>query len=258
MSGTLEMVDMSDKKVFVVMMTRNEDDIIGYNLEYLQTQHIDHFYIANNLSTDNTSTILSDLSRKYNNITVISDDEETYLQDQKMNKFIDTCYDMGADYILPIDSDEKWYSKIYGKTLGQAVKQFDEPTVFGVELIDFLPDEDQVIVGSPFDEIKNVRCWYPSIPKVGYTSQRRSVLAMGNHNVFGHTGPIIRTVIGAYQYQYRSWDHFLKKVRNNMTSIKEHPNRFMGTHWRRLIEMNDEELREEWISIVRSDKYKVY
>lgn len=248
---------MLDKKVFVVMMTKNEDDIIGYNLEYLQTQDIDHFYIANNLSTDNTSTILNDLSTKYNNMTVIEDNEEAYFQDEKMNRFINTCYDMGADYILPIDSDEKWYSKVYGKTIGQAVKQFDKPTIFGVDLIDFLPDRDQVIYGNPFEEIKNVRCWYPSSPKVGYTSQRGSVLAMGNHDVYGHDGNVNRTILGAYQYQYRSWSHFLKKVRNNMNSINKHPNKHMGVHWRRLIEMNEEELKEEWSRIVGSETYKV-
>ena len=62
-------------KIFAVMMVKDEIDIIGYNIEYLQTQNIDHIFVANNLSTDGTREKLLELSEQYNNITVFDDNE---------------------------------------------------------------------------------------------------------------------------------------------------------------------------------------
>lgn len=245
-------------KVFVVMMVKNEDDIIGHNIEYLQTQGIDHFYIANNLSTDNTSTILNKLKTKYSNITLIDDNEEIYFQSEKMTGWMNECYKMGADYILPIDSDEKWYSKIHGKTISEAVRQYQSPSIFGVELIDFVPDKNQVVNENPFDVIDNVRYGYPSQPKVAFTKQEGVIIANGNHEILHHRGERISTVLGAYHYQYRSKEHFLKKVRQNMTSIKNHPNQYIGTHWASMVNMSDEQLDTEWNNLIDVPTYKYF
>jgi hypothetical protein len=245
-------------KVFVVMMVKNEDDIIGYNIEYLQTQGIDHFYIANNLSTDNTSTILNSLKTKYSNITLIDDNEEGHFQSEKMTRLINECYEMGADYILPIDSDEKWYSKIHGKTISEAVRQYQSPSIFGVELIDFIPDKNQVMNGNPFDIIDNVKYGYTSFPKVAFTKQEGVIITDGNHDVLHHQGQRISTVLGAYHYQYRSKEQFLKKVRQNMTSIEKHPNPYIATHWRSMTNMSDEELNTEWSNLMGMPTYKYY
>ena len=245
-------------RVFVLMMVKNEDDIIGYNIEYLQTQGIDHFYIANNLSTDNTSTILNRLETKYSNITIVDDNEEAYLQSEKMTGWMGECYGMGADYILPIDSDEKWYSKIYGKTISEAIRDYQSPTIFQVDMIDFVPGRDQVIIGNPFDVIKNVKYGTHSQPKVGFTRQPGSVVTAGNHNILNHPGETISTVLGAYHYQYRSKGHFLKKVRNNMASIQKNPDIYMGLHWRSMINMTDEQLDQEWNYLVDVPTYKYF
>ena len=41
-------------KIFAVMMVKDELDIIEHNIDYLETQDIDHIFVANNLSSDGT------------------------------------------------------------------------------------------------------------------------------------------------------------------------------------------------------------
>ena len=79
-------------KIFAVMMVKDELDIIEHNIDYLETQDIDHIFVANNLSSDGTGEKLIELSGKYGNITVYDDNEFAYYQPDKMNEWICRCY----------------------------------------------------------------------------------------------------------------------------------------------------------------------
>lgn len=64
-------------KVFAISMVKNEDDIIQYILDHLLTQEIDHFIIADNMSTDNTRLVLESFAERYPDKFTILDDYET-------------------------------------------------------------------------------------------------------------------------------------------------------------------------------------
>ena len=45
-------------KIFAVMMVKDELDIIEHNIDYLETQDIDHIFVANNLSSETSNDTL--------------------------------------------------------------------------------------------------------------------------------------------------------------------------------------------------------
>lgn len=249
------------KKVFAVLMVKNEEDIIQYNIEYLQTQEIDHIFVANNLSSDNTKTILLSLSEKYKNMTVIDDTQFAYEQSIKMNKWIKVCYEMGADIIIPIDADEIWYSKNPEKTLGQILKENCEgDCVFEATAIDFIPTENDLDSNNPFESMIYMKANSDSFQSVAFTKHLNSSITMGNHSVDNHPGNsnVIRNLIGIKHYQYRNFDQFFRKMRNgkrvyDQTNMPE----CIGSHWRTLGSLNKDELLEWWNNYI-SQPVKLY
>lgn len=236
------------KKVFAVMMVKNEEDIIGYNIDWLQTQGITHFFIANNLSTDNTLNILIDKSEKYGNITIFQDNEFAYEQAIKMNWWIQKCYEMGAEIIVPIDADEIWYSKVVNKTLSETLTEhcFGD-CIFEADAIDFIPTINDKNEPNPFESIVNVKVDSNSFKSVAFTKHLNAIITMGNHDVLNHPGRIIKNLIGIKHYQYRNFDQFVKKMRNGKTVMEstKMPD-YMCSHWRIKGGMTDEELKNWW------------
>lgn len=234
------------KKVFVVMMVKDEIDIIGYNIEYLQTQNIDHFYIANNLSTDGTKELLLELSEKYGNMTVIDDNEFAYYQSDKMNLWCNNCFKMGADIVVPIDADEIWYSKDKEKTLGNLLKE-TEGDIFVATSTDYIPTSHDVDIKNPILSMVYKKKNSDSFPAVAFKKYPGYYLEMGNHDVSNHRGQRVYNLLGIRHYQYRSFKQFSKKVLNGKKVYDDTTfSPSIGSHWRRLGSMSQEEMISWW------------
>lgn len=234
------------KKVFVVMMVKDEVDIIGYNIEYLQTQDIDHFYVANNLSSDGTGELLQQLSNKYGNITTINDNEFAYYQSDKMNLWCNNCFKMGADIVVPIDADEVWYSKNKNKTLGMLLKE-TEGDVFVATSTDYIPTNNDNDNENPILSMVYKKKNSDSFPAVAFKKYPGFYLEMGNHDVSNHRGVRVHDLIGIRHYQYRSFEQFSKKVRNGKKVYDDTsfpPS--IGSHWRKLGSMTEDEMISWW------------
>lgn len=234
------------KKVFVVMMVKDEIDIIGYNIEYLQTQDIDHFYIANNLSTDGTKELLVELSKKYGNMTIVDDNEFAYYQSDKMNNWCNVCFNMGADIVMPIDADEIWYSKDSSKTLGKLLKTV-EGDIFVANSTDYIPTINDLKEDNPILSMAYKKKNSDSFPAVAFRKYPGFYLEMGNHNVINHGGKRVCGLIGIRHYQYRSFEQFCKKVTNGKkvydnTTFSDS----IGSHWRKLGSMEKNEMLTWW------------
>lgn len=246
-------------KVFAILMVKNEEDIIEYNIEHLQNQNIDHIFVANNLSWDNTKNILLKLSEKYGNMTVIDDTQFAYEQASKMNRWIKQCYDMGADIIVPIDADEIWYSKIPGKSLGDALREnCDGNCIFDAKAIDFIPTENDLDSKNPLESMVYVKQNSDSFQSVAFTKHSNAILGQGNHDVFQHPGKRVKDVIGIKHYQYRNFEQFARKMKNGKrvydeTTMPE----YVGSHWRTLGALDKDGLMEWWNNYI-SQPVKLY
>jgi glycosyltransferase involved in cell wall biosynthesis len=231
--------------VFVIMLVKNEVDILPYNIEYLQTQDIDHFFIADNMSSDGTKESLNELANKYGNMEVFDDEYYFHEQGRKMNTWISMCYDRGADIIVPIDADEVWYSKVKGQTLGQTLKEVTEPAIFVASAVDFIPTSNDKPSNNPIESMIYQKDTSDSFSSVAFTKYPGSFIMEGNHDVINHPGKRMGGLIGIKHYQYRSFEQFKRKVRNGRETIATMPE-YIASHWRRLGSLSEEELMIWW------------
>jgi glycosyltransferase involved in cell wall biosynthesis len=235
------------KKVFAILMVKDEIDVIESNIRYLQTQDIDEFYIADNLSTDGTYETLSALSEEFKNITLIKDNTIGYYQSDKMNLWSRECFNMGADFVIPIDADEIWHSLDKNKTLGETIKTVDAD-IFVAKSTDFIPTIFDNFNESNFiKRMCHMKQNSDSFSAVAFNYHEGFELEMGNHGVRNHPGKRSIDTIGLRHYQYRSFPQFVKKVKNGKLAY-DNTNfpQYMGSHWRRLGAMTDEELQVYW------------
>jgi glycosyltransferase involved in cell wall biosynthesis len=245
------------KKVFVLMMVKNEIDVIESNINYLSTQDIDEIFIADNLSTDGTYELLQRI--KWNGacppITLFRDEEVGYYQSAKMNKWSRDCFEKGADYVIPIDADEIWYSLDNSKTLGEAIKTNDGIDVFVANSIDFIPtilddfNQTNFIKRMNYKKVNS-----DSFSAVAFNYHQGYELEMGNHNIINHPGKRGQQILGIRHYQYRSFPQFVRKVQNGKTAYDNtnFPS-FMGSHWRTLGSLTDQELQNRWLELMSCD-----
>jgi len=241
------------KKVFVVMMVKDEIDIIGYNIEYLQTQDIDYFYIANNLSTDGTKELLFELSKKYGNMTIFDDNRFAYYQSDKMNNWCNNCFKMGADIVIPIDADEIWYSKDSTKTLGRTLKETDAD-IFVANSTDYIPTINDPKNSNPILSMTHRKKNSDSFSAVAFKKYPGFYLEMGNHNVINHKGVRVQDLIGIRHYQYRSFDQFSRKVKNGKKVYDDTTlPTFIGSHWRKLGKMTEDEKIIWWNNYISQE-----
>jgi hypothetical protein len=237
------------KKVAALMMVKDEIDIIESAIHYLCTQELDAIFVYDNNSSDGTLDCLYFLEKKYMNLCVEKDPIEGYYQSDKMNAWANELFlEEEMDVVIPIDADEIWYSKDPQKTLGEAIRTSDAD-IFVAHSEDYIPT-----IFDDFNEfnfikrMKHKKFHSNSFSAVAFNYSPGFHLEMGNHNVLNHPGKRNNDLIGIRHYQYRSFDQFVKKVKNGKKAYEatDLPD-FMGSHWRKLGAMDDEELRQYWV-----------
>ena len=95
-------------KIVMTLLVRDEEDIIGENLEFHRAQGIDHFIVTDNRSVDRTTDIL----QRYVSqgiLTYIWEGRDNYDQAvwvTRMARVAATEFD--ADWVINSDADEFW------------------------------------------------------------------------------------------------------------------------------------------------------
>lgn len=238
------------QKLFVVSMVKNEEDIIGHNINYLLNQDIDYFVIANNLSTDSTGSILNSFKDKYpNKFTIIEDNEVGYYQSSKMNKLIHQAAQLGATHIIPLDADEVWFT-YSGKTLGEEIKNMQTAKTYAT-VFDMVPKDNSFkLGGNPLTDICYKETAVKALPSVAFKYVDGCSIIQGNHNVI-MPGDSSNDIVFIKHYQYRTLDQFKAKLRNGKTAYDATDLPLsLGSHWRDGGSMSDSELESRWNSFI--------
>jgi hypothetical protein len=96
-------------KLTAIMMVRNEASILAVNLAYHSALGVDEFWIVDNGSSDGTTDVLATTDRSQGNIRWRSEPGLLHLGEAKTSIAAEATK-AGADWILPIDADEFWWS----------------------------------------------------------------------------------------------------------------------------------------------------
>lgn len=218
-----------DHRVCVVMMVKDEADIIGHNLEWLYFSGVRRFVIGDNASTDGTRDVLHAFAAVHPDVSleVIDDPVVSHTQGLKTTAWMQHAVEKWPDvqWVLPIDADE-FLIAIHGfaplAALGADVDVVPIPKV--IHLRHALGNE--VDTGSPLGLMGVRNPLFCCPPKVAVRARpAMGVLGVtgGNHqapngHLLGHQGGF---AVGLYyrEFQTRSFEHFLRKVRNGGRAV---------------------------------------
>lgn len=221
-----------------ISMVRDEDDIIGFTLTHMLYQ-VDHVVIADNLSRDATREVLERVARFYpGRVTIVDDYDPAHVQSAKMTALAERAHlDHGADWIVPFDADEFWYSA-FGR-IGDILDAVDGDQWLTVhaDLYDHVTtDVDDPDDENPLTRIRWRKVIANPLPKVACRWRDDMVIGEGNHGATyngGATKHQARLVIR--HYPCRSAEQFVRKVRNGSAALRaagDSVTADTGAHWR--------------------------
>lgn len=230
-----------------ISMWHNEADIGPTVIRHLLAEGVDHIIVADNLSTDGTADHLHDFIRCGAPLTYIEDPELAYFQSSKMTRLAHMAGAMGATFVLPFDADEIHYG--VGGRIADVLRTATDPVqwIEGMYHIPH-PDDDE---NEPNPVLRMAhRRQGRDCPqsKVCFRYIPTLKIVQGNHEV-EHSGSRGLGLLAFREFQYRSYEHFVSKVRHGKKAYDaggSDLHKDLGIHWRRLGGLTDAELEVEW------------
>jgi glycosyltransferase involved in cell wall biosynthesis len=221
---------------FAISMVRDELDIIEHTVRRLAGQ-VDHILIADNGSTDGTRDVLADLARELP-LTVDDDPEPGYYQSFKMSRLAERAARMGAEWVIPVDSDERWYSP-HGR-IADVLAQHPH-AVATAALYDHVASADDGDDPDPVVRIGWRRRDHAPLPKVACRPHLPVTIAQGNHAAEYPPQSTIDGLLVVRHFPHRSVEQLVRKVRNGAAAYAatDLPPTF-GAHWREWGKLLDE------------------
>lgn len=228
--------------LWAVTMVKDEIDILEHTLTHLATEGVDTILVADNMSTDGTWDLISSLDVGCE-LRCNRDPDPAYYQSRKMTLLARQAFTGGADWVIPFDADELWYSR--AGTLRHAIQRRHSANVILATLYNYFPTSaDDETEPNPFLRIRS-RSPEPSELHKVVVRRGAVAIAQGNHDADG-PAPFIKanSTIEVAHFPWRGWKRFKRKIENGYaayqaTDLPEH----IGTHWRqygRLLEQHGE------------------
>lgn len=235
--------------VWGISMMRDEADVAARTVLHLLEEGLDGVLVFDNRSVDGTGDQLRDLAETHGCVSVIDDPEPAYYQSAKMTHLARLAHDHhGAEWIVPFDADEVWYSTAgrLGDVL-RAVEPAEEPQVIAAPLFNHFPTSIDQTTGNPFIDIewrqpdpgelpKVIFRWHPRLDQVDQGNHSVTIAGRSlrgdrrahlTHELEAHMSISLR------HFPYRSFEQFVRKARNGAeayaaTTLPE----TAGAHWR--------------------------
>lgn len=238
--------------VAAVMKVRDEQDVIGWTLAHLIAEGVDHILVADNNSEDDTRRIV-DTFAESGRVTVVDFPEPGHYEDEQITGLCRSAHDLfDADWLLPLDADEIFYSP-HGGTLGEFFARCDADVITATGWDHLVTDDDDLSVPNPYLRSPWRRQTPQKMGKVAFRWHPNARVDHGKHFVFDHPGQPARAL--RYRHlQFRSFEQMVRKVRNGkqaMDATDLHPT--YGAHWRELGSLSDEALLKRWRRLCEED-----
>lgn len=226
--------------VWGISMMRDEADVAARTVLHLLEEGLDGVLVLDNRSVDGTGDQLRELAETHGCVSVIDDPDPAYYQSAKMTHLARLAHDHhGAEWIVPFDADEVWYSTEgrLGDVL-RGVTRTDPLLVIGAPLYNHFATSIDQTTGNPFIDLEWRQPQPGALPKVIFRwDDRLDQIDQGNHSVTiaGHSfdGTVAGHSIELRHFPYRSFEQFCRKARNGAeayaaTTLPE----TAGAHWR--------------------------
>ena len=226
-------------RIVMTLLVRDEEDILVQNIEFHRALGVDHFIITDNLSRDQTPSIIQHYVRKgwASSIFEIEDD---YSQSEWVTRMARMAPQFDADWVINSDADEFWLPSsgslkdIYRNVPADADIAASPRCDFA-----YLGDVD----GAWYRQMiyrKTVslnHAGVPLKPKIAHRASADVVVHQGNHDASGMKGTAaILDGLEILHFPIRSKTQFENKIRNGGAAYARNsklPSIF-GGGWRQL------------------------
>lgn len=240
---------ISDPKLVMTLLVKNEADILEYNLLLHKKLGVDVFIVTDNDSTDNTPTILKKYKEKGWIGEIIIEKSNNHNQKEWVDRMIRLAKEKyKADWIINGDADEFWFTPSGNLKSEICNLRYN---IISVPLVNVCPEENKnmiewnMVVWHPLspDELKKEGLSVYSIYNKQINKEMHRAIGYrkicdGNHRV--EMFPEKRTYcsnITIYHYPIRGYVHFLLKVKKGGEAMLHNRNKHIATHWRALYEI---------------------
>ncbi len=230
-------------KLFMTLLVRDEEDIVGENLDFHLAQGVDRVIVTDNGSEDRTLDIL----RGYEDrglVELLLEPADDYSQGRWVTKMARLAADQGADWVINADADEFWWPRT--GTVRSAFEELGgEVGIVVAHRTNFVPRPED---GRPFWERMTLRereslnpLGKPLPPKVAHRAHPEITVVQGNHRVEGPDlgEPVDDGSIEILHFPMRAYAQFENKIVKGGRAYarnRELPDR-IGRTWRRLYEL---------------------
>lgn len=190
-------------KIVATILAKDEEDIIGANIEHHVGQGVTHFIVTNNRSKDRTAEIAS---RYPEVVEVIDEPDDTHHQSKWVTRMARAACKLDPDWIVHLDADELWCGLTQlrhakGKYVG-STKMFLHPPVGG----DF--DLHAMRHYLDFENIPGL----PGECKVAHRPDPDIEITHGNHGFVGDPPVEFTKEVWRHHYPVRSYGQFVRKT----------------------------------------------
>lgn len=217
--------------VWAVSVVRDEADIIASTVTRILAQ-VDGVIVADNGSRDGTRDLLADLEDTHRHLHVHDDEEPGHYQSRKMSWLAALAAEQGAEWVVPFDADEVWYSR-WG-TVGDTLRALpaNEGIAPAVLYDHVTTGHDDPTIIDPTERITWRRRDPLPLHKVAVRPVARVVIEDGNHGAH-YVERCPNPVLEVRHFPYRSGAQMMRKALNGADALAatDLP-ATTGQHWR--------------------------
>jgi len=215
-----------------ICVVRNDTDVFERSVRHMLDQGVDELFITEGRSTDGTRELCWDLA--WNLPITMYDQEGPFDQSAMMTDLAHKAGRAGADWVIPWDADEFWITP--DRT--PVAKVIDGLTVSKIQALHYGHADWQrrELASKP-------------LGKVVFRYQPGLTVRNGNHDVEGLSGDTAHGVLEVRELQWRSFDHFCRKVTDRLETLNPTWPAGEAAHYRALDGASETQLQEAWDQI---------